>query len=407
MSLATRLKNLGPGAVVAAAFIGPGTVTTSTLAGANFGYVLVWALVFATLSTIVLQEMSARLGTVGQTGLGEALRDALNHSAWRWPLFGLILVAIFAGNCAYEAGNLSGAALGIEALLGGNSAVFPAAVTGLVVLATALLWSGNYKLIEKVLLGLVLTMAVAFVATFFVVRPDIGALLKGAFVPAIPDGSLLTFIALIGTTVVPYNLFLHASAAKARWSGEKDLGTARFDTAFTIGLGGLIAILIVSTAAASIFAAGLSVSSVSDMAVQLEPVFGSTSRLLLGAGLFAAGLSSAVTAPLATGYVVTEILDLDKDEKGKPFRIVALCVLTFGALFAITGIRPLAIIVSAQFANGILLPVVVCFLLYIMNRKSVLGAHVNGRLANVLGAIVLLVTTGLGIRLLARAMGWL
>jgi manganese transport protein len=128
---------------------------------------------------------------------------------------------------------------------------------------------------------------------------------------------------------------------------------------------------------------------------------------LLGNGLFAAGLSSAVTAPLATGYVVTEILKLDSKVTSTAFRAISICVLAAGSLFAITGTRPIAIIVTAQFANGILLPVVVCFLLFVMNRKTILGDHVNGRIANVLGFAVLLVTTGLGVRLLARSMGWL
>ncbi|MCP4048058.1 MAG: divalent metal cation transporter, partial [Gammaproteobacteria bacterium] len=115
MSFVDRLKEFGPGALVAAAFIGPGTVTTATLAGANFGYALLWALVFATLATIILQEMAARFGTVTQMGLGQALRERLSTSIWRWPMFALITVALYLGNAAYQAGNLSGAALGIEA----------------------------------------------------------------------------------------------------------------------------------------------------------------------------------------------------------------------------------------------------------------------------------------------------
>ena len=100
MSFTERLKNFGPGALVAAAFIGPGTVTTATLAGANFGYALLWALVFATLATIILQEMAARFGTITGMGLGQALRDRLESSIWRWPLFALIMVALYLGNAA-------------------------------------------------------------------------------------------------------------------------------------------------------------------------------------------------------------------------------------------------------------------------------------------------------------------
>jgi Mn2+/Fe2+ NRAMP family transporter len=143
------------------------------------------------------------------------------------------------------------------------------------------------------------------------------------------------------------------------------------------------------------------------MADQLEPAFGELSRFLLGAGLFAAGLTSAVAAPLATAFVVTEILGLDSGVRGRAFRSTAIIVLVAGSLLTITGIRPIEIIVAAQFANGLLLPFIACFLLLVMNRKKLLGAHVNGRLANALGAVVLLVTAGLGVRLLARSLGWL
>ncbi|MEM8684773.1 MAG: Nramp family divalent metal transporter [Pseudomonadota bacterium] len=402
-----RLRTIGPGALVAAAFVGPGTVTTSTLAGAGYGYTLVWALVFATVATVVLQEMSSRLGTVAQLGLGAAIRDTLQVSVWRWPVFATVLVAIFVGNCAYEAGNIAGATAGVITLTGLDGSATPVVVAAIAALALALLWAGSYRLVERALLGLVLLMAVAFVTTFVLVRPSFSGLLQGAFIPRIPDGSLLTVIALIGTTIVPYNLFLHASAAKARWRGASDIAAARFDTTVSIGLGGLIAILIVCTAAASLFTAGYAVENAADMARQLEPVFGAASRFLLGVGLFAAGLTSAIAAPLATAFVVTEILGLDTDVRSRAFRATAFCVLLSGSLLAITGIRPIELIVAAQFANGLLLPFVACFLLAVMNRSTLLGDYVNGRIANLLGAAVLLLTAGLGLRLLARSAGWI
>ncbi len=206
---------------------------------------------------------------------------------------------------------------------------------------------------------------------------------------------------------MPYNLFLHASAAKSRWRGAEDVAEARFDTTVSIGLGGLVAILIVCTAAAGLFAAGKSVENAVDMAAQLEPAFGSLSKILLGIGLFAAGLTSAVAAPLATAFVVTEILGLDTDVRSNAFRGTAICVLVSGSALAVTGIRPIELIVAAQFANGLLLPFVAGFLLLVMNQANLLGSHVNGRVANVLGFGVLLVTAGLGLRLLARSLGWL
>lgn len=400
-----RLKNIGPGALVAAAFIGPGTVTVATMAGANFGFALLWVLIFATVATIVLQEMAARLGVITQKGLGETLRELLEDSAWKWPLFFLMIVALYLGNAAYEGGNLSGAALGIEAIAGHRENVYPIAVSSISVIAALLIWLGSYRQLEKVLLGLVVLMAFAFVATFLIVKPDLGALTRGLIIPTIPSGSLMTVLALIGTTVVPYNLFLHASAVKTRWSGPDDLADVRSDTIITIGLGGLITLLIVSTAAASIFGTGLQIASVSDMATQLDPLFGSFSKYLLGVALLAAGLSSAITAPLATAYAMSEILGLRGGATSQKFRLVGLSVIGVGAALALTGIKPIRIIISAQMANGLLLPIIASFLLFAMNRKALLGAYANGVLANILGGAVLVIATGLGIRMIATALG--
>jgi NRAMP (natural resistance-associated macrophage protein)-like metal ion transporter len=402
-----RIKNIGPGALIAAAFIGPGTVTACTLAGANYGYTLLWALLFATVATVILQEMSARLGLVTQQGLGETLRIMLNQSVWKWPLFGLIIVALYLGNAAYEAGNLSGAALGIEALTDRSQSLYRVSVIIISLLAGILLWRGSYKQIERMLLMLVALMALAFIATFISVGPDLTALFKGLTTPKIPDGSLLTVIALIGTTVVPYNLFLHASAVKAKWSSVNDLKYARADTVSAIGLGGLITILIASTAAASIFGSGLNISGAGDMATQLEPLFGSFSKIMLGTGFFAAGLSSSITAPLATAYAVTEILGIKGGTSSRVFKLVALSVIFSGAALALTGIKPISIILTAQFANGLLLPIIAMFLLVVMNQKKQLGKYVNKWLGNTLGAVVVIVTAGLGIRLIMSATGLL
>jgi NRAMP (natural resistance-associated macrophage protein)-like metal ion transporter len=398
-------KNVGPGALVAAAFIGPGTVTVCTLAGANFGYTLLWALLFATVATIIFQEMSGRLGTIAQKGLGEALRDSLQHSMWKWPLFALIAMALYGGNAAYEAGNLSGAALGVSAILDQpNDTMFTWTIVLIALVAGLVLWRGSYKQVERLLMVLVLFMGVAFISTFIVSRPDLGAFFQGMFTPTLPDDGLITVVALIGTTVVPYNLFLHASAAKARWQGEADLSAARTDSVVSIGLGGLVAMFIVSTAAASLFSRGLEANSAADMAIQLEPLFGSFSKYLLGAGLLAAGLSSSLTAPLATAYAITEIVNPNAKMKEKIFRGVSLSVLIVGVVFALSGAKPINIIIGAQFANGLLLPIIAAFLLYTMNNKALLGKHTNGWIANSLGLVVFLVSLGLGVRLVLKSL---
>lgn len=400
-----RLKAIGPGAVAAAAFIGPGTVTTATLAGAQFGYALAWALLFATLAAIALQEMAARLGVVSRLGLGEAALSAFREQPIvRWLMAGLIMAALFAGNAAYEGGNIAGAALGLEAALPGLAP--RAAIAGAIaLLAGALLAFGGYRLIEKALVVMVALMSLCFLATAIIVRPDLAALARGLALPNLPDGSLLIALGLVGTTIVPYNLFLHAQTARAKWSDASSLAEARFDTTFSIGVGGLASILILVTAAAGLFGSGVVIGGAADMARQLEPLAGGAATALMSAGLFAAGLTSAITAPLAAAYAASEIFRFQSNPKSTPFRAVALAVLTVGAAAAMSGRQPVQLIVFAQAANGLLLPVFAAFLLYAVNRRGLMGAHANGLVANLVGASAIALAAALGARALARAFG--
>ncbi len=393
---ARRPGVFGPGLLVAAAFIGPGTVTTASVAGANFGYALLWALLFSIIATAVLQEMSARLGLVTRRGLAQALRESLSGHWYGKAAVALVVAAIGFGNAAYEAGNITGAALGLHSISGVPTAVWSLLVGAA---AAALLASGHYRVIERVLIALVLMMSTVFLLTFLMVRPPLGVILAGLFNPTIPAGSLLTAIALIGTTVVPYNLFLHASAVQEKWGAEYPVATslraARLDSGLSIGLGGLITLAIMSTAAAAFFGASGTVSA-ANIAQQLEPVLGASAGYFFALGLFAAGLSSAVAAPLAAAYAVCGALGWQQGMASPRFRLVWILVLASGVLFAVIGTSPLAAILFAQAANGFLLPVCAIFLLLVMNSRAQLGQYRNGPLSNALGGAVVLVTLGLG-----------
>ncbi|MGB5723689.1 MAG: Nramp family divalent metal transporter [Parasphingorhabdus sp.] len=393
----------GPGMMVSAAFIGPGTVTASTLAGANFGFALLWALVFATITTIILQSFAVRIALVTQLGLAEAMLKTIVSPIVRALAALLLISALVLGNAAYEAGNMSGAALGLEAINGGplSFGIAPVIIT-IALFASAMLIFTKPKWIENILIALVLLMSMAFILTFLLIRPDLGALLRG-FVPSIPDGGLLTAIALIGTTIVPYNLFLHAASVRERWDAEQ-LPEAQLDTTISIGIGGLVSMTILATAAASLFGSGETIENAVDMAQQLTPLFGSMATFTLGAGLFAAGLTSAITAPLATGYIVQEIFKSSGSRR--PFQIGALIVILFGTFASLLGYRPVELIFVAQIANGLLLPIIAIFLLKLANDKKLLGQYANGLKANILGAAILIVTTALGFRLIARALGF-
>ena len=395
---------IGPGALVAAAFIGPGTVTACTLAGANFGFALIWALAFATIATIILQDMSARLGVMGRIGLGEALVSGAGNPFIKWGAAGLVLAALALGNAAYEAGNLSGGALGLEAILGEGIQTRRIIILVLASIAAAVLVFGRYKLIERVLVSLVIVMSLAFAGSAVLVRPDLAAMLAG-LVPRVPEAGLLTSVALIGTTIVPYNLFLHAASAREHWpeATPQALSEAQRDTRVSVGLGGLISILILTTAASSLFGSGQQITGAADMAAAIAPTYGEAARYLVGIGLFAAGLTSSITAPLATAYALSEIAG--KPRTGKLFKGVALSILLIRTAVALMGYKPVEIIFVAQIANGLLLPIVAVFLLVAMNRRSLLGDRVNGPFANALGGLVILITFGLGLRIILRAFG--
>lgn len=396
-----KLKSMGPAAIVTAAFIGPGTVTTASLAGASYGYALLWAMVFSIFATIVLQEMSARLGIVTRKGLGEALREQFQSPVMKYLSVFLVISAIGIGCAAYETGNILGGALGLQAVTGISMNIWgPLMGIG----AFILLYSGSYKLVEKFLVGLVVAMSTIFITTAIIVKPDIGAIAAG-LIPSVPQGSTLLVVALIGTTVVPYNLFLHASAVQERWSDASGIKESKADIVFSMILGGLISMAVIVTASAAFYGTNVTISSAGDMAQQLEPLLGSWAKNIFAFGLFSAGLSSAITAPLAAAYATAGALGWSKDMKDKKFRAIWMVVLAIGIVFSAIGLKPLSAIIFAQAANGILLPIVAVFLLYVMNNKERLNDYVNSKMTNVLGSVVVLVAIGLGLRSILKVIG--
>lgn len=405
----TRLKNVGPGALVAAAFIGPGTVTSCSKSGASYGYVLLWAMLLSVISVIIMQSMAARLGIVSKMGLGEALRAKFTGKAARIILAVLVIAAVFIGNIAYETGNITGSVLGAQTAVPGlnnNTGKIVLALT-IGVIAFALLLSGSYKYIEKFLTALVVLMGVLFFVTAIAAKPDWIEVLKGIFCFKVPDvgegnSTWMTIAALMGTTVVPYNIYLHASSAAKKWGGKKEeneadavkegLADSRFDSVLSIGLGGLIsmAIIICAGAAKESLGDSFAINSGADMANSLKPLLGNWATVLFGIGLFAAGISSAITAPLAAAFASTGILGWSDDLKNRKFRAFWIIVLAIGVTLACTlGASPTEIILFAQAANAFLLPVTGILLLIVANDRKIMKEQTNKLWFNILVVLVI------------------
>ena len=393
-SFVQKLKNVGPGALVAAGFVGPGTVTTCTVSGASYGYTMLWALLFATVATIIFQEMAARIGIVTQEGLGENIRDRISHPVLKWIAIVIVIIAIFIGNTAYETGNITGGILGIQAVA--DVPMIPIVIV-LGILAFVAMWAGSYKLVEKILTGIVIFMGLVFLITAFASPVDWGAVVAGLFTPTLPEGQagakgILTAVGLIGTTIVPYNLFLHASGAAERFKDPEQVSDARFDCVLSIGLGGIISMAILICAAANMHAAGITVTNGKDMAIALQPLLGNWATVLIGIGLLAAGFSSAITAPLSAAYAVNGVLGWGNTLKDLQFKVVWMIVLVAGCLMAVVlGKSPTELILVAQAANAILLPIMAFFVMYVANGKS-LGKWRNHAFANICGVIFIGIT---------------
>jgi len=401
-----KLKKLGPGLLVTAAFIGPGTVTTASVAGASFGFTLMWVIIFSIFATIVLQEMTSRLGLISRAGLGEAIRIIFQNPILTIFATLLVVAAIAFGNAAFETGNIIGAAIGLEGLTDISPKIWALLVGAA---AIALLATGTYRVIERVLIAMVIIMSVVFILTAIIVRPNISNVLAGVFVPRIPTGGLITTIALIGTTVVPYNLFLHSSSVQEKWSRSlpprQALAESRFDTVLSIAIGGLITMTIVATAAAAFFEQGIEIKNAATMANQLKPLLGSAANYFFALGLLSAGLTSAITAPLAAAYATSGVLGWKRNMRDWKFRAVWAIIILIGTILAIIGKSPIAAIVFAQAANGILLPLIAVFLLIVMNRSDLLAEFKNGIAANIFGILVVVITAGLGIFQLLKVFG--
>ena len=258
--------------------------------------------------------------------------------------------------------------LGLKGLFGESTFLFGELDTlplllGLVV--GYLLLKGNFKWLKQILLTIVVLMSLSFLLTAALTQPNLGEVLRGLFLPSFQSDELLTIVGLLGTTVVPYNLFLHSAMVAA--SPNMSLKELQQDTLVAVGLGGVVSLCII-IAAASL--EGNTLTNAADLGEALAPLYGAAAPVFMQFGFFAAGLTSALTAPMAAGFVVAECFQWSTKSWG--YRLTALSVLLVGVAFTLLGAVPLEIIRFAQIANGILLPVIGLLLLFTVNNSSLM-----------------------------------
>lgn len=358
--------------VISAAFIGPGTVTTAVSAGSQFQLQLLWAVVFATIACIVLQEVSARITIATGLSLGSAIEKKFGEQKGFWIKW-LVGGSVVLGCAAYEAGNILGGTAGLLLLFEGSGKVYTLL---LALVAAWVLWSGQGKWISTIMTVLVGMMGVAFLLLALNGNFTFSEFIFSSVAPSIPEGSALLTLGLVGTTIVPYNLFLGSGISKGQ-----TIPLMRIGLTISVLIGGLITIWILM--------AGTLVgnfSSFSELANEFQQKIGMVGVYALGIGLFAAGFSSAITSPYAASIIATSVFGA---ERKNTVRLVWGAVLLIGFIFGISGVKPIPVILTVQALNGLILPLITGFLILIVNDRNLMPE--NARHAGWYNIILLLI----------------
>ncbi|MFD2937001.1 NRAMP family divalent metal transporter [Spirosoma flavum] len=387
LSLRSGLGSILFWSIISAAFIGPGSVTSCAIAGSTYGLQLLWVLTFATLGTVWLQEAAARITIATGHDLGQIITETYTGTRGRWIAWALFL-AIFLGCSAYQAGNILGAVAGL-ALLTGLPVPTLTIVVGLVCIT--LLWIGSTQGLANFLGLIVFAMGGAFLYVAFGTPVTPVTLATALVTPSIPSGSLLLINGLIGTTIVPYNLFFGSSIVPAGDSADgQSLSEMRLGIWVAVILGGVISVVLLL--------AGLLIPgdfSYPHMAQVLTDRLGTWAGSLFAFGLFAAGFASSLTAPLAAAITAKSLLGVRKNSPA--YRGIWLVVMATGLTFGLLNVTPIPVIVAVQAINGILLPFVTIFLFVAVNNRTLLGDYCNSLGQNLAMGLVVVVTAVLGL----------
>lgn len=350
-----KLSSIVLWSVISAAFIGPGTITTAVSAGSKYGLSLLWTIVFSSIACLILQEIAARITIASGNNLGQILTRKFGTRKGSFLKF-FIGGSVILGCAAYEAGNILGAVSGMNLLTGVDAKILTLL---LVLIAASILWFGKHQLISRVMFFFVVLMGMAFIALALSQDFTVGTILSNAWKPTIPSGAELITLGLVGTTIVPYNLFIGSGISRGQ-----EISFMRIGLSVSVIFGGLIT--------AAILIAGTSVgdfSSFENLAAVFQNNIGRMGALALACGLFAAGFSSTITAPFATSIIGETVFDVHGKKK---LALLWGAVLLVGFVFGMSGIKPIPVILFVQALNGFILPLLVYYLIVIVNSAEII-----------------------------------
>jgi len=377
---------VGPGIITANLDNDAGGITTYSLAGAIYGYRLLWTVIPVALALFVVQEMSSRLGVVTGKGLADLMREQFGVKAIFY-----LMVALLLTNWGNTMAEFAGLAAALEIIHVPRLVSVP---IGAVFVWWLVTW-GTYRAVEKAFL-MASAFYVAYVISGIMAKPDWGNVLVSTVTPSF-DMNLpfvVMVVGIVGTTIAPWMQFYQQAAVVEKGISTRNLREARLDVA----IGSLMAVLVVwfilIACGATLHKAGIPIRNAADAAHALAPLAGRYAALLFGFGLFNASLFAAAILPLSTAYSVCEGMGwergIDKKLQEAPWFYgiyTALIALGAGAIL-VPGVPLLKVLYLSQVANGILLPAVLLFMLILANRRDIMGEHVNSKTFNVVAWVL-------------------
>lgn len=372
---------IGPGLITVNAGNDAGGIATYASVGASYGYKMLWGLLLITFSLAVVQEMNARMAVVTGKGLSDLIREKFGV---KWTLFAMIV--LFIANFGVVLGDFAGVAASME--LFGVSKYISVPIVALII--WLLVTKGSYGKVEKVFL-LFTFVFFGYIISAFMVKPDWGNVFQSMVTPTLTmeTGFLLTFIGMIGTTITPYMQFYLQSAIVDKKLSIKDYKYEKMDVYIGAFWGDAVSFFIIVCTAATLYKAGIAVTSAQSAALALKPLAGDYAFILFGAGLFGASVLAAAIIPLSTSYAICEAfgwesgVDCTYQEAPAFFTIYSTIILISSLLILLPGLSLIGIIIVTQQIAGFLSPFILIFMTILVNDKKIMGKYTNTRTQNI------------------------
>jgi NRAMP (natural resistance-associated macrophage protein)-like metal ion transporter len=396
--LGAALAFLGPGLIAGAAGDDAGGIATYASVGAQYGYDLLWVIGPITVSLVVIQLMIARMGLVTGKGFAELIREEFGV---RWTAFAMVVLIVANGTVTIA--EFAGVAAASELFTIPRYIMVPL----MAVAVWLIVVRGSYTVAEKIFI-LLSTALLTYVGAAFLARPDWGQVARSLVTPEFSTDPtfLATFVAVVGTTITPYMLFYLQSSLSDKGVQIEDYPAERTDVVFGSLLTTIVALFIIVCTAATLHTAGITIQTPEDAARALEPLAGQYATILFGLGLFGASMLAASVLPLSTAYAVCGAFGWERGvstswSEAPIFNGLYTALIAIGAaIVLLPGLPLIQVIVATQLLNGVLLPIVLIFVLRLVNDSDLMGKHTNGHVFNILSYATTAILIGLTVALL-------